>query len=1517
MAIIASLLYGDYIFHAPLEKGKAITFGCHKKDTVQIESMVANQVQVKWNSSDTISIRTKKPFQYKNDNASRDSMIVIDATSRAALYLNTLVGRAKQSIKLPYNCIMKVGRSESNNICIKYPFVARKQMVIRSDNGVIRVEDQGSTNGTFLNGRRITSARIKSGDVLSVFGAQIQLINAELFFDNMGNHLMLSDIDTDPAFQGGAAVHDYIGERKYHRSPRTQEQLPNEDIVLASAPSKAQRFEKGRGMLASLIGSGSMLAVSAVTAVASPALLAARAASMISPAVSAVSSSGGNKKRKKRLEEYEAQRREKYGAYIEEQKARIEAVANIQREILTRENPSPTDCADITINLRRNLWERTRGDKDFLDVRLGMGYEELCVQVKNRGDGAGFQMEDDDTRDLAEQIIEETRIVDNVPARLSLLKYNTIGIVGDRRRMIKLVKNMLTALATTHCFEDVRIVGIFDEAERAQWNALRWLPHIWDSGKQFRYLAFDPQDTHKLCELFNETLKEREREAKDRGAYNEVIPAPYYVFLIGSKRCIEREEIMNHLCANDSSLGVTSLFLYDELYALPHSCQFIIDVNGDANAYVRNEVNRKFYFTIDSDMTDGQFDAFARAMSAIELDGLTSAEGLPDGISFLGGYSAETVADLHVADRWQRSMPFKSLSAPIGVMNGGKAFCLDIHEKAHGPHGLVAGTTGSGKSELLQTWILSMAVNFHPYDVAFVIIDYKGGGMANLLEPLPHVVGKITNIGSNINRSLVSLQSETKRRQRIFDQYDVNHIDKYQKLYREGRATEPLPHLVIVADEFAELKKAEPEFMAGLVSVARVGRSLGIHLVLATQKPSGVVDDQIWSNSRFKLCLKVQDVSDSREMLKKPDAARITQAGRAYIQVGLDEIYELFQSYWSGAPYFGARPKAEDLGNPVRIVSDNGQRIKIATDEKTRSKVDIDELTAIIRHICSIAKENGIERLNGPWLPELPESLALDSILEDGAFRGAGWPTSQKWLTVPVGLFDAPTLQQQGTQFLDFAEEGHYGVYGAPSTGKTTFLKTVLLSLCLHYTPNDLNIYVLDFGGWGMSVFKAMPHIGGIVLDAEEEKIKKFEALISDEFDRRKRIFLQNSVSSLSAYRESVGDDIPAIIVAIDNITPIFDLYPDMESLFVTIAREGAAYGIYMIYTANGTSGVRYKIQQNIRGAVAFELTDKGDYASIVGRLEGHALPKNIGRAFFKGKPPVVFQAAIYCDGENEVQRTARLQEIIASMNQVWTGPRAKPIPVMPEAVSPRELSAEYTVRTSIPLGISYETVAPFHLNLQDQYCMAISGTLRSGKSSTLVHIAKMIACKETDALIYVFDSSGVALSDLQESGAGYALCSDPETVGAALEEIVGHLNERKRAQNLARTEAPDNFDELAFIQGYPLICIFIDDLREFVELSTDESKNSMERICRMAQHLGVMVFAAGRVSDLSRYNEIESLTRVILSNQKGLALGGTPAMHSYFQNNLKYNEKNVELGEDNGLVYDNGSCVKVKLPDR
>lgn len=428
-------------------------------------------------------------------------------------------------------------------------------------------------------------------------------------------------------------------------------------------------------------------------------------------------------------------------------------------------------------------------------------------------------------------------------------------------------------------------------------------------------------------------------------------------------------------------------------------------------------------------------------------------------------YGVQHPEELKIRERWRNGQSHKSLAVPLGLRAAGDILSLNLHEKAHGPHGLVAGTTGSGKSETIQSYILSLAVNFHPHEVGVLLIDYKGGGMANMFRDLPHLLGTITNLdGSESMRALASVKAELARRQRVFSIYGVNHINGYMELFKTGEAKEPIPHLFIISDEFAELKKEQPEFMKELVSAARIGRSLGVHLILATQKPTGVVDDQIWSNSKFKLCLKVQNEGDSKEVLKTPDAASITLPGRAYLQVGNNEIYELFQSAWSGAVYIEEKEKDVTLDERIYKVNEIGQGELINQDlsgKKAEKKAVKTQLEVIIEHIKKVYESEKQIPVKKPWLPPLQNMIVSPYAKEEKHPPNKwGWVN----LNISIGKMDIPELQSQKECNIDFFKEGNLLFVASSGYGKTIFLTTILMSLAKLNDVDFLNFYILDYG---------------------------------------------------------------------------------------------------------------------------------------------------------------------------------------------------------------------------------------------------------------------------------------------------------------------------------------------------------------------------------------------------------------------------------------------------------------------
>ena len=780
---------------------------------------------------------------------------------------------------------------------------------------------------------------------------------------------------------------------------------------------------------------------------------------------------------------------------------------------------------------------------------------------------------------------------------------------------------------------------------------------------------------------------------------------------------MEGELITKYIHEAKPEYGLTTFFLVDSLSQLPNACEMVVYCNEQARIYdlMDIEMDHRVLFIQDVVPTKALLE-FGISIADVRVKEMESSSEIANSLTFLEMYGVEKLDELQVAERWRTSRSYNSMKVVIGKKAGNADCYLDIHEKFHGPHGLVAGTTGSGKSETLQTWMLSLAVNFSPEDISYFIIDFKGGGMANLFTNLPHLAGQISNLsGNQVRRAMISIESENKRRQRLFAENNVNNIFDYTKLYKSFEVSVPLPHLFIIIDEFAELKREEPEFMAKLISVAQVGRSLGVHLILATQRPSGTVDDNIRSNAKFKLCLRVQDRQDSMDMLHKPDAAFLTQAGRCYLQVGQDEIYELFQSGYSGAPY------VENVAHktPAAIITRTGRAAVIGTrrkesdsDGKKGNVKKTTQLDAIIDYLGVIAEREGYSTSPQLWLPVLSEEIVLDELTEGVKMfmPEAGWPIpkGQDWsISAVIGKYDDPEKQAQEPLVIDFVREGHLGVLGNVVSGKSTFLQTMIYSLAQRYSPAMLNFYIIDFSSHLLSVFEKAPHVGGIVTEQQEDRMKKFFNMFSSLMDERRQFL---SGQNYSQYVKAHGYRMPSILVVIDNYALLRERTENAyEPIILRIAREGIGYGIFLV-VASGTIGhtdISSSLADALTHLISLEQNDKFKYMDALRKMNLDILPeeKVKGRGLAPvGERVLEFQTALAMKPDREGTMNARLEDFCASMDASWTGERPRKIPEIPAEPTFTILKEDRRFREAI----SNPRILPFAYRMKDASILSI-----------------------------------------------------------------------------------------------------------------------------------------------------------------------------------------------------------------
>ena len=704
----------------------------------------------------------------------------------------------------------------------------------------------------------------------------------------------------------------------YHRAPRSMEVIDTEAVEIEQPPAKRETAEPNLLMtigpsltMAIPMALGSSMAIISTKMSGSSGsmfmytgIITAVGAALIGAFWAVMNLNYNQKKARKE----ETHRFEAYSEYLIRCSEKIKRSYINNAEAMRKMYPSADFCVTPNMETQNLLWSRNSTHRDFLAHRVGRG--DIPFQVEINVPKERFTLLDDSLNEKPRLIRDSYRNLHDVPICIDLLQENIIGIVGGpgKAGAYDVFYDLVAQIAAQNSYTDVKMGFIFSgegdhEKGREKWDFLRWLPHTWSQDRRIRYFASGQSEISDVLYALSRILRERSEQNRSVSTGGRRIYKPHYVLFVEDGALLEGELINTYLTDRDADLGITLVLLAETYEELPNTCECVIgNENGFRGLFrVREGIREKIEF---DSVSPAALNRFARRLSNLEVNEVEVGGDIPNAITFFEMYGVTRMEEFDVVDRWRKNRTYVSMKALVGHMAGGAPCYLDVHEKYHGPHGLVAGTTGSGKSETLQTYILSLAINFSPDDVGFFLIDYKGGGMANLFANLPHIMGTISNLsGNQVTRAMVSIKSENRRRQTLFNESGVNNINAYTQLYKNGEAKVPVPHLFIIIDEFAELKREQPDFMKELISVAQVGRSLGVHLILATQKPAGTVDDNIWSNSKFRLCLRVQDRQDSMDMLHKPDAAYLTQAGRCYLQVGNDELYELFQSGWSGAVY--------------------------------------------------------------------------------------------------------------------------------------------------------------------------------------------------------------------------------------------------------------------------------------------------------------------------------------------------------------------------------------------------------------------------------------------------------------------------------------------------------------------------------------------------------------------------------------------------------------------------------------
>jgi S-DNA-T family DNA segregation ATPase FtsK/SpoIIIE len=1086
-----------------------------------------------------------------------------------------------------------------------------------------------------------------------------------------------------------------------------------------------------------------------------------------------------------------------YQRLLDKKEARLLAGNSLQFDWMMQNFPDPATLIRMVQDLDLRIWERRPEDADFMAVRLGRGRAPGLIKI---------QAPDPDVDSAfirrAFGIYTHYRELPNAPVVVSLQEARTIGVVGPRDQTLPMVYSLLMQLVAFHAPEDLRLYILAPEQHYKQWQWARWLPHVSDSiaGGKPTFMAFGMEAERGLLSALSKQMDER-RDTNDQAKKTDITSGPFSLLVFDQYADVKDEAGFNLLLRESRSLRSATLVLCDTLEDVPSDCQAVLEVNQRSFRFSRTGVRfpeAEFplsEFPVQRGIPDLQSEAkadnLARRLRPIVQRTSNQSSRIPSSVNLLGVYGINRVENFDLPKLWSRIPREGILPYPIqiGMESYVQPLSINLAENQDGPHGIIAGTTGSGKSELLQSLVAALALEHHPYYVNFLLIDFKGKSTFGIFEKLPHTVGMVSNLDkAGAQRALEAIRAENLRRQQVLAKKGLEDVTAYyQEISRMGSlppSWEPLPHLFIIVDEFAELVKDMPDFLKELVATVRVGRSLGLHLILATQRPAGVVTDDMRANLNFRISLRVQTMDDSRDMLRRPDAAFIPshQPGRAYFQIGDGGVARQFQCARVGVEYIPMEQEevsSAENSTRAKLVYwlDGEQKTLISEPQKKESRDKKPTLLSelMIEQMCTywaILKQQGyqqpqqilLEPLPNPNEVVLSKRLLLPQVMEKvhvswRAEQGRWEQVSGENYYIPVGRIDDLANRAQPPLLIDLsAKGGHWLVIGAQAMGKTFFLRSLVLSATQCLPPSLLHVYIISFAGKSLDPLMDLPHVGDVVHSNEQERLGRLLRFLREQLELRKNQLAVERKDEWFEYNQAMlakdATPLPLLLVLIDNFAELRDTSYEAELGEVEkIMRDGRAYGIYFIVTALQSSAIPFKLMNLLDHRMVLYMTEKNEYAMILGRsgLDVEPLP---GRGLLNTIPPTQFQIAAPLSelGEDYV---GELSSSFAGAARSYLLPSK--IRTLPTRINLSDLSCDLRApaELGLPVLVGREGLHldPLWLDLLEtgSSCL-VSGPSGSGRTS-LLHtlVLSAVSCYSPDQLrIVLFDGSQGSLEGLK-----------------------------------------------------------------------------------------------------------------------------------------------------------------------
>ncbi len=1252
-----------------------------------------------------------------------------------------------------------IGRSTGCDLRLSDTLVSRRHVRVFLSPGSAEILDLGSANGITLNDELVTRGAWLRGDRLRI-GDTV-----------LGIEFASAPLASPGALAPGTAPGAHAGAVAFNRSPVITGSYAGQALETPELPEAEQRprFPVIALIVPVLLG----VVLYAATGGKEPALLLITALSPMmmvgNVAEGRMSASRGNKGSMAAL------RRE-----IGDLDQAADAAHAAEWRARNAEHPPTTDCIFAAQQLSPLLWSRRPGAPRFLDLRVGKSLLDSRLRFetqRNRRAMPAAQAELD-------SLVAHYRAISDVPFTLSLTDHGAIGIAGEPGVALDVTRAVLCQLAALHSPAELVLAAFCGGRSAPDWDWLKWLPHTSSAHSPLTgpHLVAGPESAQLLAQL-EDLVRARlgAQHGGGTGGYGAVVPGSgrseptvpdsgaVVLVLVDSRAPGDRARLVE-LSRAGRAAGVYCVWLAQRADQLPAACTAFLDVRGDGKISVGDSLTSTSSAGIEAEVVGAATAAdFARTMAPLIDAGAVVADDsdLPRSVSWLELNDPKIAEDpAAIIERWQESRSILTgpaapgggppgrpgtLRAIVGSAGDGP---LTLDLRLHGPHALVGGTTGSGKSELLQTWILAMASAHSPQRVTFLLVDYKGGSAFRECVHLPHTVGLVTDLSPHlVRRALRSLGAELTYREHLFA---AKHVKDLQELERTGDPETP-PSLVIVVDEFAALVHEVPEFVDGVVNVAQRGRSLGLHLVLATQRPAGVIKDNLRANTNLRLALRMADESDSDDVLGSAVAAHFDPAlpGRTVSKTGPGRLVPFQAGYVGGWTDSGQR--APDIAVEELVVGEappwRAPEPTARPAHREQGPSDIARITATIRQASAMAQLPAPRR---PWLDELASVYDLAKL-----------PTRRRDDELVFGVIDEPDAQRQSVAAFYPDHDGNLAIFGTGGAGKSTALRSLAIAAGLTARGGPCQVFCLDFASRGLDMLAELPHVGAVIAADEGDRMRRLLRMLLATADDRARRYAAVRAATTSEYRRLAAEpQEPRLLILLDGFDAFRQQYEAAENgrwfdALANLATDGRPLGIHLVVTADRPASLPSRLSSRVQQRLVLRLAEDNDYY-LAGVEAGALTPDSPPGRGLLGRSE--FQVAVFGGVTGSTGQARAIGQLAAAMRrqQVQDAPRVEQLS---EIVRLSDLPVTADGRPAI--GIADDTLGPVGFKADGAFL--VSGPPSSGRTSAVA--AAIIALDRAEpGIAPVF--FGSKRSPLASLGIWQQTATDPAEVAEAAKKI-------------------------------------------------------------------------------------------------------------------------------------------------